>query len=264
MTTDLLPDLVRPGDPGWDAARRGWNTSVDQRPAAVAQATSVADVQAAMRHARAAGLRVAPQATGHGSESLDLDALRGALLLRTEGLDAVAVDPVARTATVGAGVTAGALADAAGAHGLAPVLGLAASVGVAGLSLGGGLGAEPRARPGGQRRAGDRGRHGRRRGAAGRRRARARPLLGAARRWRALRDRHGAGGRAASGRAGHGGHGRLAGTSATRPRRCSACCASSASWRSWRARASSWPAPRRSPAMPTSRTSRARRAGSAG
>jgi len=139
-TTDLLPDPTRPGDPGWDAARGSWNTAIDQHPAAVARASSVADVQAAVAHARGAGLRVAPQATGHGSEALSLEALRGALLLRTSGLDAIAVDPAARTAHVGAGVTAGALADAAGAHGLAPVLGLAASVGVAGLSLGGGLG----------------------------------------------------------------------------------------------------------------------------
>jgi hypothetical protein len=140
MTTDLLPALVRPGDPGWDVARRSWNTAVDQHPAAVAQAASVADVQAAVAYARAEGLRVAPQTTGHGSEALGLDALRGALLLRTTGLDAISIDVAGRRAHVGAGVSAGALADAAGAHGLAPVLGLAASVGVAGLSLGGGLG----------------------------------------------------------------------------------------------------------------------------
>ncbi|MCW2993917.1 MAG: FAD-binding oxidoreductase, partial [Conexibacter sp.] len=56
MTTDLLPDLTRPGDPGWDAARSGWNTAIDQHPAAVLRASSVAGVQAAVAHARAAGL----------------------------------------------------------------------------------------------------------------------------------------------------------------------------------------------------------------
>jgi hypothetical protein len=149
MTTHSLPDLLRseiagrvvvPGDAGWDEARRSWNTSVDQHPAAVVEATSVADVQATVRHARGAGLRVAPQATGHGSEALGLTTLRGAILLRTSGLDAVVVDPATRRATVGAGARADTVADVAGAHGLAPVLGLAASVGVAGLSLGGGVG----------------------------------------------------------------------------------------------------------------------------
>jgi hypothetical protein len=147
MTTHSLPDLLRaeldgrvvlPGDPDWDAARQSWNTAVDQLPVTVVEAASVADVQATVRQARAAGLRVAPQATGHGSEPLA--PLGGAILLKTSRLNAIAVDPAARTATVGAGVQAGAVADAAGAHGLAPVLGLAATVGVAGLSLGGGVG----------------------------------------------------------------------------------------------------------------------------
>ncbi len=142
--TQILPDLdgrlAFPGDAAYDDARRSWNLAIDQRPAGVVRARSAADVQAVVRHARAAGLRVAPQSTGHGSEALDLDALRGAILLKTAGLDAIAIDPAARTATVGAGVTASALADAAAPYGLAPVLGVAASVGVAGLVLGGGVG----------------------------------------------------------------------------------------------------------------------------
>ncbi len=140
LRAEVAGRVVLSGDVGWDAARRSWNTSVDQHPATVVEAASVADVQATVRHARAAGLRVAPQATGHGSEALGLTSLRGAILLRTARLAAIAVDPAARRVTVGAGARAGAVADAAGAHGLAPVLGLAASVGVAGLSLGGGVG----------------------------------------------------------------------------------------------------------------------------
>jgi FAD/FMN-containing dehydrogenase len=142
MTTlpTLHGRLVSPGEDGYDDARQGFNLAVDQQPAAVAEAASVADVQAVVRHALATDVRVAPQATGHGSEALALDALRGAILLKTAGLDTIAVDPAARTATIGAGVTAGALAAAAAEHGLAPVLGLAPSVGVAGLTLGGGLG----------------------------------------------------------------------------------------------------------------------------
>jgi hypothetical protein len=151
MTTHPLPELpddrlraaldgrlLRPGDDGYDHARQPWNTAMDQRPAAVVEAATIADVQAVVRHARAAGLRVAPQGTGHGSEALaDLD---GAILLRTAALDTITIDAGRRIAHVGAGARAGAVADAAGEHGLAPVLGVAPSVGIAGLSLGGGLG----------------------------------------------------------------------------------------------------------------------------
>jgi hypothetical protein len=62
--------VVLPDDAGWDEARRSWNLSVDQRPAAVVEAAGAEDVQAVPR----SGLRAAPQATGHGSEALpDLD-----------------------------------------------------------------------------------------------------------------------------------------------------------------------------------------------
>ncbi len=124
--------VVLPDDAGWDEARRSWNLSVDQRPAAVVEAAGVEDVQAVLR----SGLRVAPQATGHGSAALpDLD---GAILLKTTHLRDVSVD--GGVVRAGAGALAGAVAAAAGEHGLAPVLGLAAGVGVTGLALGGGTG----------------------------------------------------------------------------------------------------------------------------
>jgi FAD binding domain len=131
-----LPDIagraVRPGDPGWDDARRSWNLSVDQHPAAVVEAAGAADVQALLR----AGLRVAPQSTGHGSEALG--PLDDVVLLKTSRLRDVGVrDGVLRA---GAGVLAAEAAAAAGAQRLAPVLGLAPTVGVAGLTLAGGTG----------------------------------------------------------------------------------------------------------------------------
>ena len=130
--------LVLPGDPGWDGARRSWNLSIDQRPAAVTEVASADDVQDVVRLAAREGLRVAPQATGHGSEALG--PLDDAVLLKTSGLRGVVMRPEARTVRIGAGVLAGEAAAAAGKHGLAPVLGLAATVGVAGLALGGGTG----------------------------------------------------------------------------------------------------------------------------
>src|SRR3954467_9529375 len=74
--------VVLPGDTGWDEARRSWNLSVDQRPAAVVEAAGAEDLQAVMR----SGLRVAPQATGHGSEALP--DLEGAVLLKTSHMRA--------------------------------------------------------------------------------------------------------------------------------------------------------------------------------
>jgi hypothetical protein len=136
--------LVLPNDPGWDQARASWNLSIDQQPAAVVHAAGVPDVQATVRAARAAGLRVAPQATGHGSETLT--SLDGAILLKTSALTDVSIDPAAFSARLGAGVLAADAADAAAPHGLAPVLGLAPTVGVTGLSLGGGVGWLSRAR----------------------------------------------------------------------------------------------------------------------
>ena len=130
--------LTLPGDSGWDAARRAWNLSVDQRPAAVVEAASAEDVQAVVRAAVGGGLRVAPQATGHGAEALG--PLDDAVLLKTSALRAIAVDADAGVARVDAGVLAAEAAEAAGARRLAPVLGLAPTVGVAGLTLGGGTG----------------------------------------------------------------------------------------------------------------------------
>lgn len=130
--------VVLPGDADWDAARTPWNLSVDQHPAAIVEATDVADIQAVAGLATQCGLRVAPQTTGHGSESLG--PLDGAVLLKTASMRRVAIDATTRIARAEAGALAGDVARAAGAHGLAPVLGLAPTVGVAGLTLGGGFG----------------------------------------------------------------------------------------------------------------------------
>ncbi len=145
-----LPEIegraVLPGDPAWDEARRSWNLAVDQRPAAVVEAAGPADIAALLR----AGMRVAPQATGHGSELLG--PLDDVVLLKTSrlkelkvlsGIAGASAGVVARPTAIlraGAGVLAREAADAAAPHGAAPVLGLATGVGVAGLVLGGGTG----------------------------------------------------------------------------------------------------------------------------
>jgi mRNA-degrading endonuclease toxin of MazEF toxin-antitoxin module len=132
------PDLlVFPGHPGWDEARRAWNLSVDQRPAVVALAETVDDVVAAIDHARATGLRVAVQATGHGAGSTSLD---GTLLVNTVRMSGVEVDLASRVARVAAGAVWKDVVDAAAPHGLTALHGSAPDVGVVGYSLGGGIG----------------------------------------------------------------------------------------------------------------------------
>src|SRR5215470_8867978 len=60
-----------PGEAGYDLARQAWNLAVDQRPSVVVAAETAADVAHAVRFARAHGMRIAPQGTGHGAEPLE-------------------------------------------------------------------------------------------------------------------------------------------------------------------------------------------------
>ncbi|GAA1719408.1 FAD-dependent oxidoreductase [Nonomuraea bangladeshensis] len=129
--------LVLPGDAGWDAARAAWQLAVDQRPAAVVLARSAADVAATLKTARACGLRVAPQSSGHNAAPLGH--MNDTILLRTFEMANVHVDPVRRLARVGAGVVWSEVSAAAAKHGLAGLAGTASDVGVVGYTLGGGL-----------------------------------------------------------------------------------------------------------------------------
>jgi FAD/FMN-containing dehydrogenase len=136
--TAASPDLlVFPDQPGWDEARRAWNLSVDQRPAAVALPENVADVAAAVDHARSVGLRVAVQGTGHGAGSTSLD---GALLVNMSRMTGVEVDAGARVARVAGGTLWRDVVEKGVEHGLTALHGSAGDVGVVGYSLGGGIG----------------------------------------------------------------------------------------------------------------------------
>ncbi|WP_029433261.1 FAD-binding oxidoreductase [Blastococcus sp. URHD0036] len=137
LAADLDGSLVLPGDPRWDAVRAAWQVAVDQQPAAVALVGSARDVVTVVRAARAAGLRVAAQSTGHNAGPLG--DLSDTVLVRTGLLRDVTVDPVARTARVEAGAEWGDVTVAAGRHGLAALAGSSRDVGVAGYTLGGGL-----------------------------------------------------------------------------------------------------------------------------
>jgi FAD/FMN-containing dehydrogenase len=127
-----------PGDPGYDEARMPWNVAFDQRPAAVAYPANADEVGEVVRAAAAAGLRVAPQGTGHNAGPLG--DLSDAMLLRTSAMTGVEVDAERRVARVGAGVLWLDVVEAAAEHGLAALHGSSPDVGVVGYSLGGGVG----------------------------------------------------------------------------------------------------------------------------
>ena len=128
-----------PGDPGYDLARAPWNAQVESFPAAVAYPAFPEEVADVLRAASAAGLKVAPQGTGHGAAPLG-GRLGDAVLLRTGALGDLSIDTARRVARVGAGVLWGDLADAAGTVGLAGLHPSSPDVGVVGYSIGGGIG----------------------------------------------------------------------------------------------------------------------------
>jgi FAD/FMN-containing dehydrogenase len=127
-----------PGDRGYDDARLPWNVAVEQRPAAVAFPASAGDVREVVQAAATAGLRVAPQGTGHNAGPLG--ALDDVVLLRTSAMRAVHVDAANRTARVEPGALWLDVVGPAAGAGLAALHGSSPDVGVVGYSLGGGVG----------------------------------------------------------------------------------------------------------------------------
>ena len=131
------PKVLIASSPDWDNARQAWNLAVDQHPAAIALVESAGEIVGAVDYARKNGLRIAVQGTGHGASSLG--PLSGTLLLRTERMRDVQIDTAASVARVEAGALWIDVVEAAARHGLAPLAGSAANVGVVGYTLGGGL-----------------------------------------------------------------------------------------------------------------------------
>jgi FAD/FMN-containing dehydrogenase len=140
MTKIQIPEiLITADDPRFGDARRAWNLTVDQRPAAVALPRNAGELAAAVTHATAAGLRVAVQGTGHGAVALG--SLEAAVLIKTSAMRGVTIAPMARLARVEAGALWGDVVRSAAEHGLVPLAGSSHDVGVVGYTLGGGLSA---------------------------------------------------------------------------------------------------------------------------
>ena len=137
LTSALAGKVVIPEHARFDEARRAFNLAIDQRPAAVVFPESPQDVAAAVLFARESGQRVAAQGTGHSAGPLG--SLEDTILVKTERMQGVSVDPARRTARVQAGTVWLEVVEAAAQHGLAALAGSSPDVGVVGYTLGGGI-----------------------------------------------------------------------------------------------------------------------------
>src|SRR5262245_9340522 len=134
----LRGEVLRPGDGGYEAARRVFNAMIDRRPALIVRCGGAADVVAGVGFARDHGLPLAVRGGGHGvAGAATCD---GGLLLDLGPLKGVRVDPARRTAVAQPGLTLAELDASTRGAGLATPLGVVSVTGIAGLTLGGGLG----------------------------------------------------------------------------------------------------------------------------
>ena len=138
LRRQLTGELLFPGARDYDAARRLWNGMIDRRPAAIARCVSADDVRAAVLSGAETGIPLAVRGGGHsisGASSCD-----AGLVIDLSAMTRVDVDAAARTARADPGVLLGAFDIATQAHGLATTMGVNSDTGIAGLTLGGGLG----------------------------------------------------------------------------------------------------------------------------
>ncbi len=138
LSSQLKGTLIRPGDAAYDQARAIWNGMIDKRPAAIARCTSTEDVVAAVNFARDHGYLLAVRGGGHNAAGNALN--DDGLVIDLSGMRAVTVDPESKTARAQGGATWGDFDKATTAHGLATTGGAISTTGIAGLTLGGGLG----------------------------------------------------------------------------------------------------------------------------
>ena len=129
---------VRPGHPEYDETRRLFNAMIDRHPAVIAPCADPEGVAEALAYARTHGFEVAVRAGGHSVAGMSMN--DGGLVIDVRPMKSVRVDPEARTATVGAGLTCGEFDRATQEYGLAITGGRVSTTGLAGFTLGGGSG----------------------------------------------------------------------------------------------------------------------------
>jgi FAD/FMN-containing dehydrogenase len=130
--------VLTSADADYETARRVWNGVIDRRPAVIARCASTEDVASAIQFGRQHGLQLSVRGGGHNYGGYAV--CDNGLMIDLSGLTEIQVDPAARRVTCGGGTTWGELDAATQAHGLAVTGGFVSTTGVAGLTLGGGIG----------------------------------------------------------------------------------------------------------------------------
>jgi hypothetical protein len=131
-------ELIRRGDPSYDEHRKVWNGSIERSPAVIARCAGTQEVVDAVELARESGLATAVRGGGHSFPGHST--CNDGIVIDLGKMKTITVDPDGRTARVEAGVLLGELDAATQAHGLAVPSGIVTHTGVAGLTLGGGIG----------------------------------------------------------------------------------------------------------------------------
>jgi len=131
-------ELMQSGHPGYEAARRVWNGNIDRRPALIARCTGVADVQRAVEFAHRHGVRVSVRGGGHSAPGYGTN--DGGVVIDMSPMKGIRVDPQRRTVRAEGGVLWRELDRETQVFGLATTGGTVSNTGIAGLTLGGGLG----------------------------------------------------------------------------------------------------------------------------
>lgn len=138
LETGFSGTLVRPGDAAYDAARIVAAGGIDKRPGLIAQVKNAADVAAVINAARNSGIELAVRSGGHSGAGYSTT--EGGIVLDLRGMKAIEIDEASQTAWVETGATAMEVMQATLAHGAIIGFGDAGSVGVGGITLGGGVG----------------------------------------------------------------------------------------------------------------------------
>jgi FAD/FMN-containing dehydrogenase len=138
LQVDLTGSVVAPRDPGYDEGRTVFYGGIDRRPTAIVRAADAFDVSRVVTLARETGLELAIRSGGHSIPGHSTT--EGGIVLDLGDLNGLEIDVESRTAWAGAGLTTGRYTDAAAEQGLATPFGDTGSVGIGGITLGGGIG----------------------------------------------------------------------------------------------------------------------------
>lgn len=138
LKTNLRGELIEPGDKGYDTVRKVYNAMIDKRPRLIARCVDVGDVITAVNFARQNQMLLAVRGGGHNGGGLGV--CDDGLVIDLSQMKYTRVDPKARTVQAGGGCTWGDVDHATHAFGMATPSGIISTTGVAGLTLGGGIG----------------------------------------------------------------------------------------------------------------------------